>query len=128
MLSLLKRTSPQSIYPVIGFLPLGRMDVGLMERAIPILENTFSAAVDLLDTIPVPERAYDPLRRQYSSTAILRDLALRRSPEHVRLLAVADDDLYALGCTTSLAKPIRPTGWPCFDRTAPRRSLSTVRV
>jgi archaemetzincin len=77
----------------IALSPLGTSDESLLRALVPFLDETFGAAVTVAETIPLPEHAYNPSRRQYHSTVLLDVLALQRR-RWTRQLGVADVDLY----------------------------------
>jgi archaemetzincin len=59
-----------------------------------VLTSTFDAEIVTVPVIPLPPSAYDPARRQYHSTPVLRQLARMKPHDAERLLGVADVDLY----------------------------------
>lgn len=58
------------------------------------LERTFGFPVQVLPPRPTLPDAFDAARRQFSSTAILRDLIARRPPDAVRLLGITGKDIF----------------------------------
>jgi archaemetzincin len=81
--------------PIIAVTSVGG---GLEERVRfelqRVLASAFDAEIVTVPGISLPPLAYDPIRRQYHSIPILRQLALVKPPDAERLLGVADVDLY----------------------------------
>ncbi|MGQ9629177.1 MAG: archaemetzincin family Zn-dependent metalloprotease [bacterium] len=78
----------------IGLVPIGDVHGNIIESLVPPLRKLFRASVEVTSPLPHPDYAYNPRRRQYHSSTILRRLrALRRRGFH-RVLGVADLDLY----------------------------------
>lgn len=75
-------------------LPLGLEDGSLMGEIAAAVERSFGLPADCLPLLHVPEYAYNERRGQYHSTAILKSLEARLPGDALRLLAVADVDLY----------------------------------
>jgi len=75
----------------ITIIPIGKVDDALLEVLCPALEQTFGVACRRGLPLAVPEKAYDPRRRQYNAEEILR---LLPAPAQGRVLGVVDADLY----------------------------------
>ena len=78
----------------VVLIPVGDVPWEPMERLKEELERRFRSC-SIGDPIPIPPGSYNPRRRQYLSTAILRSLLQLSPPEGGRVLGVADVDLYA---------------------------------
>jgi archaemetzincin len=81
----------------IALMPVGAQswpDEPLLGTLGPIIGDVFAATVLPAGTIPLPDAAYDPSRRQYHSTVLLDTLARHKRAEWSRLLGIADVDLY----------------------------------
>jgi archaemetzincin len=83
---------PQS--PVIAVAPLDDVPTEAIDALLPVLREAFDRDVVLAPGLPLPPAAYDPLRRQYLSTALLDALAGAKRPGWDLLLGVADVDLF----------------------------------
>jgi predicted Zn-dependent protease len=83
---------PQS--PVIAVAPLGDVPTEAIDALLPVLREAFDRDVVLAPGLPLPPAAYDPLRRQHLSTALLDALAGAKRPGWELLLGVADVDLF----------------------------------
>jgi archaemetzincin len=90
---------------VINLVPVGSVAISVLEiLAGDLIAHGFSAEVTGRNPIPGPLTAYDPVRRQFLSTAILeamlgeRHIAAgtraRKAQKADRVLAVIDRDLY----------------------------------
>jgi archaemetzincin len=78
--------------------PIGQIEGWVLEALGKDLQKTFDLAVKTQEPIQIPQEAFQSLRRQYSSTLILRKLGgLVRLGKRDVVLAVADVDLYAEG-------------------------------
>jgi predicted Zn-dependent protease len=73
--------------------PLGRIDDKLSRKISNHVEETFHDCVDIGAELHVPQGSYDPERKQYLSTAILKEMILFRGKDIERVLGVADIDL-----------------------------------
>jgi archaemetzincin len=76
-------------------LPIGRVDNGVLKAISSSLKEVFNCRVKQLQGLLLLKDAYNPGRRQYYSTFILKRVH-RRSPCD-RVLAVIDVDLYVPG-------------------------------
>ena len=79
---------------VIAVAPVGDADPEVVEALLPAIRESFGREAVAVKAIPMPASAYDPQRRQHSSSAVLNALAAAKRPEWERLLGVADVDLY----------------------------------
>jgi len=73
---------------------VGRISDGFVEMAGRYVEGLFGIPVEIDSMFPEPDYAFDEKRRQYSSTSILKSLALVCPPDAVRFLAITNVDLY----------------------------------
>ncbi len=75
-------------------LPLGAIDpavVGMLDRR---LSHRFGIPVRRLDGVVVPGDAYDPVRRQFEATHILRAVRAAAPDDRTTVLAVTSEDLF----------------------------------
>lgn len=77
----------------VHIVPVGRVDPETLGYLKGELDRRF-VGCRVVEPIPMPEDAYNPRRRQYLSTFILNELDLISAPSDVRVLGVADEDLY----------------------------------
>ena len=80
--------------PLIAVAPVGDVAAAQLAPLLPILRETFGAEVMIVPAVPLPAGAYDERRRQHHSTVLLDALARARRPDWVRLLGIADVDLF----------------------------------
>jgi archaemetzincin len=80
---------------LICLLPIGRIESRVLKAISSSLKEVFSCRVKQLQGLPLPKDAYNPGRKQYYSTLILKRL-IRSSPCD-RVLAITDVDLYVPG-------------------------------
>ncbi len=73
---------------------VGEVDDDVMAAVEAGLSRTFALAPHRLKPLPDPAYAFDTVRRQYSSIAIMRDLVRHRPPGVERVLAVTEKDLF----------------------------------
>ncbi len=78
----------------ISLVSLGPVDEGFLEAVHHSLERGFGIQTQRMTPLPQPSYAFDPLRRQYSSTLMLRDLLDRIPDGSLRLLALTEYDLF----------------------------------
>ena len=78
----------------IQVLPLGNVPNGMLAELCRGLGEEFGARCELLEGEPMPARAFNVSRQQYSSTEILAGLAGRKIADTSRLIAVTGSDLY----------------------------------
>ena len=78
----------------IYLLPLGFRNAPLLDRISAAVEKAFDLPAGRLQSVPLPEYAYNESRGQYHSPTILKSLAVRVSGDALRLLAVTEADLY----------------------------------
>jgi archaemetzincin len=81
----------------IELIPLGSIEPSVSDHLRKNLTEVFYADVSVSRAQPVPESAYNPTRRQYDSSVILRELAKRAGAHRQGILAIIDKDLYAQG-------------------------------
>ncbi|MBI5869080.1 MAG: archaemetzincin family Zn-dependent metalloprotease [candidate division Zixibacteria bacterium] len=75
-------------------IPLGDLDFYQVNKLAANLSVVFSAGVDILQGVDLPEEAENEQRSQYYSTVILTKLELMRQGESERLLGITEEDLY----------------------------------
>lgn len=74
--------------------PISDIDDYLLEHLQRELEKAFRRTVEIGPPMPWPDYAYNPERKQYHATSILRRLASERSDKYERVLGVTEADLY----------------------------------
>ena len=80
--------------PRIYLAPERAVDEGALAAIAAALATTFGARLGRLPPGPEPEDAYDPQRRQYHSSVLLRRLAPRLPDDALAILAVTERDLF----------------------------------
>ena len=78
----------------ILIVPVGRVNDDILRNISASLEETFHCSVYIGGEMPVPQGSYNSKRKQYHSTAILKEIAALKGRDIERLLGVADVDLY----------------------------------
>lgn len=78
----------------VVLIPVGDAPGEAMEQLREELERRFRSC-SIGHPMPIPPGSYNPRRRQYLSTAVLRSLSELGAPEGTKILGVADVDLYA---------------------------------
>lgn len=78
----------------ITLLPIGSIECDLLDWLQPRLEAIFDRQVDCQSPIDIPEKSYDPERKQYLSTAILDKLQRQLPPWTLKLLGITNVDLF----------------------------------
>lgn len=97
----------------IFLLPLGGIEDGFLESLKEGLTGIFSAGVEVLPSIPIPEGTLHPLRGQYHSGRILislsRSFSINKGDQ--RVLGITEADLYAEGLNYIFGLADRKTGF-----------------
>jgi len=78
----------------IALVPGQMVAPGLLVTIGECVSRTIGLSVRVLEPILEPPEAYDPQRRQYSSTAILRLLIELCPQEAARLVAITEQDIF----------------------------------
>ncbi|RLC92993.1 MAG: hypothetical protein DRI39_07055 [Chloroflexi bacterium] len=81
---------------VVTLLPIGDVDMGLVQAVAAALEGAFPVSVRTGNASPLPRRGWDNARRQYLASRVLAELTVPRDTRD-RALGVVDVDLYAPG-------------------------------
>jgi archaemetzincin len=79
---------------IISLMPVGRVEHTLMEPLAEGLTRRLHVACSIHPDCLAPEFAFNPLRRQYHSTEMLKKLMLRPAGEIWKILGVTELDLY----------------------------------
>jgi archaemetzincin len=79
---------------VIAVAPMGGTSPSAVALITPALRSAFGGQVVLAPSLPLPAPAYDPVRAQTLSTALLDVLAGAKRPGWERLLGIAEVDLF----------------------------------
>jgi archaemetzincin len=77
----------------IHILPFGDIEEGVTDKISEKLIEAFDLPCRVLPSDPAPEHAYDPKRRQYLSTRILKKLNDEVPVDALKVLGVVDVDL-----------------------------------
>ena len=80
--------------PLIALAPIGSVPAEAVDALAPAVREAFGTEVVIAPPLSLPASAYDRRRGQYSSTALLDDLARAKRPEWERLLGITNVDLY----------------------------------
>ncbi|MEW5876059.1 MAG: archaemetzincin family Zn-dependent metalloprotease [Candidatus Zixiibacteriota bacterium] len=75
-------------------IPLGDLDFYQANKLAAALSVTFSAGVDILQGLDLPDEAENQERGQFYSTVILSKLELIRQNPTERILGLTEEDLY----------------------------------
>jgi archaemetzincin len=78
----------------ISILPIGTIDPDILEGILKTIAKIFPWNVKTGKEIQLPEESYNSLRRQYSSSKILRKIRALRTGKSELILGVTDVDLY----------------------------------
>jgi archaemetzincin len=78
----------------IALLPLGPLSQEHLVLLREELTRAFSKQVDFLRTIDVPEQSFNPTRKQFHSTTILKNLHRTLGGRYERILALTRVDLF----------------------------------
>jgi len=79
---------------VIALAPVGDTPVQTVSSIRTAVADAFGCEVAIAPAVPLPASAWNPVRKQHLSTAILDALARAKEPRWERLLGIADVDLY----------------------------------
>ena len=79
---------------LISLLPIGRVDHALLEPLAENLTRHLQVACSIQPDGLEPEFAFNPLRRQYHSTEILKKILQKPAGEASKVLGVTEMDLY----------------------------------
>ncbi len=75
-------------------MPVGHVDLAVLERIRPAVEETFHRPTTVHKNLPVPKYAFNPTRAQYHAAAILKRVETLRAPSWDSALGVVDVDLF----------------------------------
>lgn len=75
-------------------MPFGDIDPNLLKALALRLDETFRCKTVVAEQAAIPDKIYNPRRKQYHSTRILRELERVERPEDELILGVIDGDLY----------------------------------
>lgn len=78
----------------IFILPVGEVEITLINEVRNYLNENFNARVFILERVERPEYSYDPLRKQYNSTKILKEILIRHRQIEGKIVGIADLDLF----------------------------------
>lgn len=78
----------------IYLIPIGDVDEKILLRLKSPIEEQFGFPCVAGNGVGMPDHAYSSARRQYYSTAVLRELRAKLPEDAVRVLGIADVDLY----------------------------------
>ncbi|MFN3396409.1 MAG: archaemetzincin family Zn-dependent metalloprotease [Thermodesulfovibrionales bacterium] len=77
----------------VAIIPVGDVNRESLPELARAIGNTFSFKTKISEAVRIPERAYNPKRRQYHSTIIIEELS-RLKREADLILGITDVDLY----------------------------------
>lgn len=79
----------------ILLVPVGKIDPAIVEFLAAHLGRVFGKAVAIAKALGEPRYAFEPMRQQYRSTTILKDLMRNKEfSEYEKVLGIVDHDLY----------------------------------
>ena len=79
---------------IISLMPVGQVDHALLEPLAEGLTRRLRVACSIQPDGLEPEFAFNPLRRQYHSTEILKNILQRPASDAWKVLGVTEMDLY----------------------------------
>ena len=79
---------------IISLAPVGKVDRRLLERLAEGLSWSLRVACSIHPPLPEADFAFNPARRQYHSTEILKRLLRHQPAEAWKVLGVTEVDLY----------------------------------
>lgn len=74
-------------------IPVGNIEVDVIEEIRKAIEEAFSFKAKVVENARIPEKAFNPRRRQYHSTSIIEELG-RLKDRYDLALGITDVDLY----------------------------------
>jgi archaemetzincin len=74
--------------------PFGEIDPATLASLAQSLRETYRCDVDTGSQAAVPDKTYNPRRKQYQSTRLLKSMEGVERPANELLLGVIDEDLY----------------------------------
>lgn len=81
----------------VVIVPIGEIDPQSIAWLIEKLHLYLSQQIELHEPIEMPLEAYDPSRKQYYATAILKELLKFSPTSESKMLGITREDLYAQG-------------------------------
>jgi archaemetzincin len=81
----------------ISILPLGSLEEPFLARLSERLQATLGHSVTILPRELEPGYAFNPRRRQYLSSDILKEIVRKRAKGPGKIMGITDVDLYATG-------------------------------
>lgn len=121
----------------IFILPVGEIPAEIINGLVKPIEERFGYPVKILEKIPEQEASYNPQRKQYFASTILKDLEKNLPKESLHLLGIIDRDLYATGynfifgqaggkvCLVSIYR-FKPCSWGLLKKEEENLLLSRV--
>lgn len=94
MFSLLFRQKIKNSIEKILIISIGKVDPDILRNIAAALEKIYNCSVKIGAEIPLPQDSYNPKRRQYHSTIILKKVRAVKPKDFDRILGVTDMDLY----------------------------------
>lgn len=79
----------------IYLLPLGKIENNFFIRLAKDIEEWFGFEVKILDSIDIPDYAYDKIRNQYEASKILNEITRMDFPRLEKILAICNVDLFS---------------------------------
>ncbi|MBU1699279.1 MAG: archaemetzincin family Zn-dependent metalloprotease [Candidatus Eisenbacteria bacterium] len=75
-------------------LPVEQIEPAIQEEIVRFVVRIFRCETAVLAPMDMPEEAFDPDRKQYNATLIMRDIIGRCPADTVRLLGVTEKDIF----------------------------------
>ena len=80
----------------VDLVPIGEIDPGVLQELKDGLKATFGCPVQIGDPIPIPDQAFDPVRNQYLSDALI-DRLRQLENKSANLLGVTEVSIFTHG-------------------------------
>jgi len=78
----------------VYIVPVGEVDTSLLARLLPCLEERFLMSFFVTSPLPVPDNAYNLIKKKYLSSAICEKIGFMMPADAKFALAVTDLDTY----------------------------------
>ena len=79
---------------VLDIVPIGRVDNDILQRLSLTIKRCFGYRCRINEQWEIPSYAYNPDRKQYYSTVILKELCGWIKNDSIRIIGITDLDLY----------------------------------
>ena len=78
----------------IVVVPLGEVDIMLVNRLASAIGPVFNRSVDILKGMKLPSEAYNIIRNQYYAQVIVAKLERAKANDREKVIAICEEDLY----------------------------------